>query len=93
MIAVIALRPDGSRAFRLATEQGVAVAQWASGELARRQVRRPGSLPLVPGEPTPEVRGPGATRQCSIAIWGMTAWQHLFTPRQALALSTFVRLV
>ncbi|MDK2960100.1 MAG: putative methylase [Bacillota bacterium] len=81
------------RQFRLATEQDVAIAQKAAEELARRQAQHVGPLPLVPDEPTPEARGPGASRQFSIAIWGMTTWQDLFTPRQALALATFARLV
>lgn len=89
MIAVITLRPDGSRGFRLATEQDVAVAQRASGELARRQAQHESPLPLVPDEPFPSwysgVFNPG--------LWKITTWGDLFTPRQASALSTFVRLV
>lgn len=93
MIAVITLRPDGSRGFRLATEQDVAVARRAAEELVRRQAQHPGPLPLVPDEATPEARGPGASRAFSVRKWGMETWGDLFSPRQALALSTFVRLV
>ncbi|MEM3484452.1 MAG: DUF1156 domain-containing protein [Candidatus Methanomethyliaceae archaeon] len=93
MIAVITLRPNGSRYFRLATEEDVAVAEQAAEELARRQARHPGPLSLVPDEPTPEARGPGASRAFSVRKWGMETWGDLFTPRQALALTTFVRLV
>ncbi|NPV30227.1 MAG: hypothetical protein HPY58_11395 [Firmicutes bacterium] len=39
MIAVITLRPDGSRSFRLATDEDLAVAQRATEELARREAR------------------------------------------------------
>jgi adenine-specific DNA methylase len=93
MIAVITLRPDGSRGFRLATEQDVAVARRAAEELARREREHKGPLPLVPDEPAPEARGPGASRAFSVRKWGMETWGDLFTPRQALALCTFVRLV
>ena len=93
MVAVITLRPDGSRGFRLATEQDVAVAQRAAEALARREAGHPGPLSLVPDEPTPEARGPGASRAFSVRKWGMETWGDLFIPRQALALSTFARLV
>jgi putative DNA methylase len=89
MIAVITLQRDGSRGFRLATEQDVAVARRAAEELARREWEHQGPLPLVPDEPFPDwysgVFNPG--------LWNIKTWGDLFTPRQALALSTFVRLV
>ena len=93
MIAVITLRKDGSRGFRLATAQDLAIAQQAAEELARRKRGHKGTLPLVPDEPSPEARGPGASRAFSVRKWGMETWGDLFTPRQALALATFVRLV
>jgi len=93
MLAVITLRQDGSRGFRLATEEDVAVAWRAAEELARREREHQGPLPLVPDEPAPEARGPGASRAFPVRKWGMDTWGDLFTPRQALALSTFVRLV
>jgi len=93
MIAVITLRPDGSRGFRLATEEDVAIARRAAEELARREREHQGPLPLVPDEPAPEARGPGASRAFSVRKWGIETWGNLFTPRQALALATFARLV
>jgi putative DNA methylase len=89
LIAVITLRQDGSRGFRLATDQDVAVARRAAEELARREREHQGPLPLVPDEPFPDwysgVFNPG--------LWNIKTWGDLFTPRQALALCTFVRLV
>ena len=93
MIAIITLGPDGTRGFRLATEQDVAIARKAAAELARREREHRDPLPLVPDEPAPEARGPGASRAFSVRKWGMETWGDLFTPRQALALFTFVRLV
>lgn len=92
MIAVITLKPNGSRGFRLATEQDVAVAQQAAEELARRQAQLPGSLPLVPDEPIPPERARGNSG-FRMLLYGMETWGDLFAPRQALALCTFARLV
>jgi putative DNA methylase len=89
MIAVITLKPDGSRGFRLATEEDVAVAERAAEELARREREHPGPLPLVPDEPFPD----WYSRAFSPGLWNIKTWGDLFTPRQALALATFVRLV
>jgi putative DNA methylase len=89
LIAVITLRQDGSRGFRLATEQDVAMARRAAEELARREREHQGPLPLVPDEPLP----PEGSLGFRVNLYGMETWGDLFTPRQALALSTFVRLV
>lgn len=89
MIAVITLRRDGTRGFRLATDKDVKVAQKAAKELARREAQHTGPLSLVPDEPFPDwysgVFNPG--------LWNVKTWGDLFAPRQALALSTFARLV
>jgi putative DNA methylase len=90
LIAVITLRQDGSRGFRLATEQDVAIARRAAEELARREREHQGPLPLVPDEPLYRPRGHA---DFGNLLYGMETWGDLFTPRQALALSTFVRLV
>ncbi|MEM3485784.1 MAG: hypothetical protein QXI12_09200, partial [Candidatus Methanomethyliaceae archaeon] len=89
LIAVITLRPDGSRDFRLPTEGDLEAARRAAEELARREAEHPSPLPLVPDEPLP----PQGTLGFRINLWGMETWGDLFAPRQALALSTFVRLV
>lgn len=89
MIAVITLRPDGTRGFRLATEKDHEAARRAAEELARREAEYTRPLPLLPDEPFPDwysgVFNPG--------LWNVKTWGDLFAPRQALALSTFVRLV
>jgi hypothetical protein len=89
MIAVITLKKDGTRGFRLATEADVAVAQRAAEELARRQREHRGPLPLVPDEPTLHY----STFVNRAPIYGIPTWGDFFYPRQALALSIFVRLV
>lgn len=45
----------------------------------------------VPTEPTPTGGGSGAGRAFSVQNYGMTTWASLFTPRQLLALGTFVK--
>lgn len=89
LIAVITRRPEGSRGFRLATEADREAACRAAEELSRRQAQHTGPLPLVPDEPFPDwysgVFNPG--------LWNLKTWGDIFSPRQALALSTFVRLV
>jgi len=93
MIAVITLRPDGTRGFRLATARDVEVARKASEALERLKREHKAMFALVPDEPTPDSRGPGASRAFSLRKYNINTWGDLFTPRQALALVTFARLV
>jgi len=93
MIAVITLKPDGSRDFRLANEKDMEVAKKAHETLDKLKRECQGPLSLIPDEPTPEARGPGASRAFSVRKWGIKTWGDLFTPRQILALTVFGRLV
>jgi adenine-specific DNA methylase len=45
----------------------------------------------VPDEPTPKGGGSGAGRAFSVQGYGMMRWRDLFTPRQLMALGTFVK--
>ena len=45
----------------------------------------------IPDEPTPAGGGSGASRAFSLHNYGMKKWRDLFTPRQLLALGTFVK--
>ncbi len=47
----------------------------------------------MPDEPTPQGGGSGAGRAFSQRNYGMDLFEDLFTPRQALALTTLARLV
>jgi len=58
-------------------------------ELERRKAEHTGELSLVPDEPLP----PHGTLGFRVQLYGMEEWGNLFTPRQALALTTLVRLV
>ncbi|NLU51030.1 MAG: DUF1156 domain-containing protein, partial [Syntrophomonadaceae bacterium] len=55
----------------------------------RRKAAHTGPLSLVPDEPLP----PQGTLGFRVQLYGMEQWGDLFTPRQALALTTLVRLV
>ena len=93
MLAAVTISPSGARGFRSITEADVHAAADAAGALADLAHSHEGDLSLVPDEPTPEARGPGASRAFSIRRWGMESWSDVYLPRQALSLSTFSRLV
>jgi len=85
LLAVIMLDPSGGRSFRAPTDRDRETAEHAANQLATR-VKASGQLPIVPDEPYPDwysgVFNPG--------LWNVRTWGDLFTPRQALALTTFV---
>lgn len=90
LLCVVTIRPGRSgRLYRLPTKRDLETVRAASAELARREANHNGTLSLRPNEPTTGYetfvnRGP---------LYGMLTWADYFTPRQALALVTLVRLV
>lgn len=94
LFAVVTTRPgERGRFYRLPTRQDLAAAKKAAEELERRKAEHVGALSLVPNEPTPMGGGSGAGRAFSQRNYGMDRFEDLFTPRQALALTTLARLV
>lgn len=89
MVAVVARRP-GTRGllYRAAAEADVAKAAEAELELRRRESQHGEGLTLVPHEPVPVMSG-----VFNAPIYGLTDWSRYFTPRQALALSSFAGAV
>ena len=85
MTAVVVDGPDGKE-YRLPVEEEIRAAAEAEAELPRVFAEIPFGLP---DEPTPR-GGPGAARAFSVDGFGMDRWSKLFTPRQLLALGTFV---
>lgn len=89
LIAVITLKQNGKRGFRIATEEDLQVARRASEALKRLRAAHDGPVSLVPDEPFPSwysgVFNPG--------LWNIRTWGDLFTQRQALALSVFARVL
>lgn len=77
------------RSYRLPSRSDLTAAANAGEELTRQRRAHRGKLSLVPEESTEDYvpfvnRGP---------IYGMRTWADYFTPRQALALTTFARLI
>ncbi|MBN1323084.1 MAG: DUF1156 domain-containing protein, partial [Methanotrichaceae archaeon] len=92
LFTVVTTRPGRQgRFYRLPTARDLEAAKKAAEELERRKAEHVGPLSLVPDEPTP--MGGGHRAVSSIVIYGMQTWSDLFSPRQALALTTLARLV
>lgn len=89
LIAVITLKPNGKRGFRLAEERDLKAVQKAISALEKMKREHKGRFPLIPTEPLP----PDGTLGFRVQKYGMKTWGDLFTPRQALALCTFVKIV
>ncbi len=86
---VTARQEEQGRFYRSPSDKDTIIANKAISELQRREKDHRGKLSLVPNESTTHYesfvnRGP---------IYGMEKWKDFFTPRQALALSTFSTLV
>ena len=93
MTAVILVKPDGTRKYRLPTTQDLEAAEKARSRLERLSKKHSGPLSFVPDEPTPIARGPGASRAFSVRRYGMTNWRDAFTDRQALSLALILETI
>lgn len=93
LLAVIMMDKHGGRLFHLPEPSDLSAALAARSKLSELELAHIGRCSLVPDEPTPECRGPGASRAFSLHSYGMLKWRDLYLPRQALALTTFCRLV
>jgi adenine-specific DNA methylase len=92
LFCVVTTRPgQQGRFYRLPTEQDLLAVKNATEELERKKASYYGMLSLVPDEPYPDETGAGALS--SSVLYGLKTWGDLFTPRQALALITFVQLI
>ena len=86
-----ATRPDSKRTFkryRLPNEEDLQAAQVEIEDLEDAFADIPFG---IPDEPTPTGGGSGASRAFSLHRYGLKKWRELFTNRQLLALSSFVR--
>jgi adenine-specific DNA methylase len=86
MTAVVIDGPKGKE-YRLPTEHEIETAADAEKAVAGVFAQIPFGLPE---EPTPK-GGSGASRAFSVDGYGFDRWSKLFTPRQLLALGTFVK--
>ena len=86
---VTAVVVDGAngKEYRLPTDDESRLAAEAEKEIERVFAEIPFG---IPSEPTPK-GGSGAARAFSVDGYGLNRWSTLFTPRQLLALGTFVK--
>lgn len=90
LFCVVTTRADEQgRFYRLPNEKDLEALNRAKEELERRKQAHQGELSLVPDEPLP----PQGTLGFRVQLYGMEQWGDLFTPRQALALTTLGRHV
>ena len=82
-------RDEQGRFYRLRTECDLEAVRKAAAELDKRKQTHQDLLSLVPDEPLP----PQGTLGFRVQLYGMEEWGDLFTPRQALALTTLARHV
>jgi putative DNA methylase len=89
LTAVVTNRPGQvGQFFRIPTARDEAVAEAAKVELERRSQAQREGVGLIPNEPINHLRG-----FFNVVLYGMTEWGDLFSPRQALTLATFARLI
>jgi len=90
LLAVVTTTPGAQgRNYRVPTGADLAAAAEAKIELDRRKGIHRGQLSLVPDEQFPA----HDSRAFTPGVYGIKTWGELFTPRQALALSTLAELV
>jgi putative DNA methylase len=88
LYCVVSTRPGKQgRVYRPPTKQDLDAVRNAGTELTRRTNDHKGSLSLVPDEPLP----PQGSLGFRVQLYGMGSWGDVFTPRQALAISTYAR--
>jgi adenine-specific DNA methylase len=88
LLAVVTLRSGHTgRFYRLPTGRDINAVEAASRALAL--ARDSNELVPIPDEPI----SLDEIRRISVPLYGMSTWGDLYTPRQALVLSTFARLV
>ncbi len=95
LYCVVCAQPnEKGRSYRLARQDHRRAATQAQRELQRRVLDERGTLSLVPNEPIPiGASRTGGGSPFTVFIYGMEKWGDLFSPRQALALTTLARFV
>ena len=90
LFCVVTTHPgEQGRFYRLPTARDLEAVEKAKAELERRKGAHTGPLSLVPDEEL-DVRG---IRHTWSMIYGFERWEYIFTSRQALVLTTLIRLL
>ena len=84
MLYVVAVKRRGGFDFRASTAEDLAAARAAEEELARVRARWEAE-DIIPTEPIPD-----GLKTAEPMRYGMIAWAEMFSPRQLLAIGTFV---
>ena len=91
MFCVVVTKPgQQGRFYRLPIDRDLEAVRKAVEEIEKRTKEHKGELSLVPDEPYPDETGAGALS--SSVSYGLKNWGDIFTHRQALALTTLVKL-
>ncbi len=88
VLAVVAIETAVGKEYRRPTKEDLAGVVSAATEVEKVFSILPFGLP---SEPTPAGGGQGAGRAFSVQNYGLMRWCDLFSPRQLLALGTFVK--
>lgn len=89
LLAVVTTYPGHKgRFYRLSTERDLSATRRAMEALKQRDKEHKKELTLVPDEPLPLMSG-----VFNVPLYGHDRWGSMFTPRQALLLTTFARHV
>jgi putative DNA methylase len=85
LLAVVMISAGREKSYRAPTDADRALVERAKLRVSKAGIR---NLPAIPDEPLPYLRS-----IFNIHLLGVTEWGQLFTPRQALLLATFARIV
>ncbi|MEQ8974978.1 MAG: DUF1156 domain-containing protein [Coleofasciculus sp. C1-SOL-03] len=87
VMTAVVVDGDKGKEYRLPTAEEIQMAAEAEEELEGVFAEIPFGLPE---EPTPPPAG-SKQNSCSLRIYGLLQWKDIFSPRQLLALGTFVK--
>jgi adenine-specific DNA methylase len=87
VMTAVVVDGDKGKEYRLPTAEEIQMAAEAEKELEGVFAEIPFGLPE---EPTPLPAG-SKQNSCSLRIYGLLQWKDIFSPRQLLALGTFVK--
>src|SRR5206468_2834177 len=85
LLAVVTISAERGKDYRAPTDADRALVERARHQFSRVAIRK---LPAIPDEPLPYLRS-----IFNIHLLGVNEWGQLFTPKQALLLATFARIV
>jgi putative DNA methylase len=93
LLCVVTTRDDQSgRTYRLPTDADFRAIEHATKRLQEVESKAVGKFSIIPDEKIPQERV-WKNNPVRVHLYGITRWRDIFTDRQALALSTYARLL